>query len=90
MTSKNQKTLQPKPINQELQQRVSLETGIPLDIVKSVTEFQGTYTAKVIKEGMFESVQWPYLGKIVAPVKKVQNMNDKVGRPHYKATKKPI
>jgi hypothetical protein len=39
---------------------------------------------------MFESVQWPYLGKIVAPVKKVQNMNDKVGRPHYKATKKPI
>lgn len=81
---------QPKSINQELQQRVSLETGIPLDTIKEVTEYQGKYTSKTIKEGLFESVMWPFLGKIIAPIKKVQDMNAKVGKPHYLDRKKPI
>lgn len=78
-----------KSINQELQQRVSLETGIPLDMVKQVTEFQGKHTAEVIKAGLFESVMWPFLGKIKAPIEKVQAKNAKVGKPHYLATEKP-
>lgn len=80
---------QPKSINQELQQRVSLETGIPLDVVKEVAEYQGVYTAKTIKAGLFESIMWPYLGKIKAPIKKVQKMNTDAGKPHYLDTKKP-
>lgn len=81
---------QPKSVNQELQQRVSLETGIPLDMVKEVAEFQGKYTSDTIKSGMFESVMWPFLGKIIAPIKKVQDMNAKIGKPHYLDSKKPI
>lgn len=80
---------QPKSINQELQQRVSLETGIPLDMVKSVTEYQGIHTSNTIKAGLFESIMWPFLGKIIAPIKKVQSVNAKIGKPHYLDSKKP-
>lgn len=80
---------QPKSINRELQQRVSLETGIPMDMVKLVTEYQGVHTKTVIKAGLFESVMWPFLGKIIAPIKKVQAKNENAGKPHYLDSKKP-
>ena len=81
--------MQPKSINQELLQRVSLETGISLDTVESVAGFQGEFTAGIIKEGLFEGVMWPYLGKIAAPIEKVQKKNDKVGRVPYNKIEKP-
>lgn len=61
-----------------------------MDMVKQVTEYQGKYTSDTIKAGLFESVMWPFLGKIIAPIKKVQAKNDKVGRPHYLDIKRPI
>lgn len=80
---------QPKSINQELQQRVSLETGIPLNVIEDITNFQGKYTADTIKAGLFESVMWPFLGKIKAPIEKVQAKNENRGKPHYLSTEKP-
>jgi len=60
-------------------QRVSLETGIPVEVVSEVTSYQGKYTAEVVKAGLFESVMWPYLGKVIAPPHKVQARNERIG-----------
>lgn len=73
-------------VNQEIYQRVSLELGIPVEVIQEVAGYQGKYTVSVMETGMFETIMWPYLGKIAAPPTKVQNKNDKVGRtPYYTA-----
>lgn len=51
-----------------------------MEVVSEVTSFQGKYTAGIVKAGLFESVMWPYLGKIIAPPHKVQARNERAGR----------
>ena len=60
-----------------------------MEVVTEVTGYQGKYTAQVMKEGLFESVMWPFLGKIIAPFKKVQAKNQNKGCVPYNKIEKP-
>ena len=78
----NQKSRKPRGKENPLQtansivlEQTSLDLGLPLDLVTEVVKAQAEFTAFKIREGMFEGVMWPRLGKIKIKVSKVHNVN---------------
>ena len=50
-----------------------------MEVVREITQYQGKYTAEVIKSGALESVIWPHLGKVIAPPDRVQRISERMG-----------
>lgn len=62
---------------------------MPILQVKNIVEFQGIYTRNIIKEGRFEGVIWPYLGKIAAKITTVQKIMHDQGKIRYNQILRP-
>jgi hypothetical protein len=62
-------------INEQLYEFTSKETGVDITQVKDIIKQQSVFTKHIIEVGAFESVIYPYLGKMKAKLKKVQQMN---------------
>lgn len=67
--------------NDEIYEEVSEEFEIDINLVKEVIEANSKFTRKVIERGAFESVIFPYLGKIKAKLRSVQKATAKIKRP---------
>ena len=63
-----------KIINEELYEQVSEELNIPIHLVKDVISAHSEFTATTIKVGAFESIIFPYLGKVKAKLRTVQKV----------------
>lgn len=70
-----------KYCNEEIYEEVSEELKINIDLVKEVISANSEYTVRVIHQGAFESVIYPYLGKIKAKLRSIQRASGNVTRP---------
>lgn len=66
--------------NDKLYQEVAKELNLPENLVKEVVHAQSLFTHKTIKKGAFESIRYVYLGKIAAKLRKIQKLNDIMGK----------
>lgn len=70
-----------KFINEELYEETAEELGVEVELVREVVSANAEFTAKVIHQGAFESVIYPFLGKIKAKLRGVQKASGNVNRP---------
>lgn len=67
-----------KICNEEIYEEISEEEGIPISLVKDIHSAHSKFTVTIIKIGAFESIIYPYLGKIKAKLGAVKNIMSKM------------
>lgn len=70
-----------KIVNEQLYEETAEELGIDIELVKEVVSANAEFTARVIHQGAFESVIYPFLGKVKAKLRGVQKASGNVHRP---------
>lgn len=73
-----------KTVNPRLLEDVKRETGESVSLIRSIISFQNRYIIDIMKEGAFETVMLPYLGKFKPNIKAIQR------RAHNRGSTKPI
>ena len=57
-------------------QRLATKYGLPIQKVEEAVYYQFRYTARIIKEGEFEPVRLPYLGKFHVLPGRLKHLNN--------------
>lgn len=70
-----------KYCNEDIYDEVSEELKVNINLVKEVVSANSEYTVSIIHQGAFESVIYPYLGKIKAKLRSIQRASGNVNRP---------
>lgn len=66
--------------NDILYKEVSQELGVSEVLVREIVQVQSEFTKMIIQRGEFEAIRYVYLGKIEANYRKVQHINDRLGK----------
>lgn len=61
-------------------QILASEYNLPISKVEEIVYYQFKYTAEIIREGKFESVRLPYLGKFHVRKGRLYHLNEKSDR----------
>lgn len=61
-------------------QILASEYNLPISKVEEIVYFQFKYTSEIIKEGNFEPVRLPYLGKFHVRKGRLKHLNEKSNR----------
>lgn len=65
--------------NEYILERVSLEFGLPIQLIREVVQTQSAFTRLTIKEGGMDGILWPVFGKIRVKAKKVHAIHYATG-----------
>jgi nucleoid DNA-binding protein len=68
-------------------QRLATKYGLSIQKVEEAVYYQFKYTARIIKDGGFESVRLPYLGKFHVLPGRLKHLNNHESTTTIKATK---
>ena len=68
-----------KICNKELYAEVAKELNESESLVEEIIKIQSKFTIEVMERGAFETILYPYLGKIKPRLKKVQMINHMQG-----------
>jgi len=61
-------------------QILASEYNLPISKIEEIVYYQFKYTANIIREGNFESVRLPYLGKFHVKKGRLKHLNEKSNR----------
>lgn len=64
-------------------QQVAKEHKISVSLATKIIEYPFKFTRKVMGAGAFNAVMMPYLGKFLVKIKRLQNYNDRKGKPRF-------
>lgn len=73
-----------KIINEEIYQEIAEEMNMPIERVREIHNAHSEFTVKIIHTGAFESVIYPYLGKVKAKLRTVQKVTNYLNKRHGK------
>lgn len=79
-----------KIANEEIYEEIAEELNIPIELVKEVHNAHSDFTIKIIITGAFESIIYPYLGKIKAKLRSVQKVTNMLGKKKTKYENRTI
>lgn len=63
-----------KYCNKEVYEEVAEKLGITPELVEEIYNAQSEFAAKIVRRGGFESITFPYLGKIKAKLRAVSKL----------------
>jgi hypothetical protein len=67
---------QGKVDREQLYRKVADKLDVPAEKVKEAAQFQSKFTARVMKEGDFNSIRWPYFGLFHVKEGRVEHLEE--------------